>query len=43
MLHAHTTVRGPCSPYTFLECMLMIAYIVQLLIDALSRENVRNT
>ena len=33
----------PCSKTLDLECMLMIASIVQLLIDALSQTNVENT
>ena len=33
----------PCSQTLDMECMLMIASIVQLLIDALSQNNVENT
>ena len=33
----------PCSQPLDMECMLMIASIVQLLIDALSQNNVENT
>ena len=33
----------PCSKTLDMECMLMIASIVQLLIDALSQNNVENT
>ena len=44
MLHVHPMVHNrcmdPCSQTLDMECMLMIASIVQLLIDALSQNNV---
>ena len=44
MLHAHTMVHGPCSPYTGpgMHVNDCLHCIVQLLIDALSQENVQN-
>ena len=44
MLHANTMVHMVPVHHTLdLECMLMIASIVQLLVDALSQKNVENT